>query len=130
MSRRLDADIDEWAQDVVANMNKSGFSGINTVEKLLKDPGLSTQGSRHRVLYWPKNRRIAKMSRVMHQIDKVSQIVLIISCGYLSNDDHTVFTKHNLAKCSSLGVRRFNELEKLAKIKLSQILMLRGLHFT
>ena len=122
MSRKLDGYISEWAQSIVLNIHKSGFSGISVVEKILRDPGISTTGSKHRVLWWPRNKNIAKMSRAMHQIDPIWQIVLIIDSGYMLNEDGTIFTKHDLAKNSSMGVRKFNESKKLAKQKLSKIL--------
>ena len=122
MSKRLDKDINEWAQNIVMNLHRSGFSGINVVEKILRDPGISTGGSKHRVLWWPKNKRIAKMSRAMHQIDPICQIVLVVDSGYVLTDDGRVFDKYMLAKYSSLGVRRFNEYLKKTKLKLSDIL--------
>jgi hypothetical protein len=112
MSRKLDGDISEWARDIVDSSHMSGFSGINVVEKILRDPGFSTGGSRHRVHWWPRTRNIAKMSKAMHQIDKLSQICLIIDSGYVLTDDGLIFDKHKLAKSSSLTVRRFNECRK------------------
>lgn len=122
MSRKLDGWIAEWAMSIVRDSRRSGYSGINVVERILRDPGISTRGSNHRVLWWPRNHRIAKMSKAMHQIDKVSQIVLIIDAGCIVNDDGTIFTKHDLARNSSVGVRRFNEMRKISKRKLSRIL--------
>ena len=118
---KLDTDITEWAEDMVNNCRKTEFSGINIIEKILRDPGISTMGSRHRVLWWPKNRRIARMSSAMHQIDIISRVCLIVKYGRIVEDDGTVFTKYNLAKNSSINVRRFNKITKNAKTKLREI---------
>lgn len=117
-ANRLDGLIAEWAEDVVNRCHLSGYYGINVVEKILRDPGRSTKGSQHRVLWWPRNKRTAKISKLMHQIDVVSQICLIVAHGGLLKDDGNVFTKHDLAKSSSVNVRRFNGLVKNAKSKL------------
>ena len=122
MSRKLDKDIEEWAADLMNNIHKCGFSGINAVEKILRDPGISTKGSNHRVHWWPKNRRISRMSKAMHQIDKISQICLIVDSRAIMSDDGNIFTKYDLAKNSSLEVRRFNDYRKKAKAKLSVVL--------
>lgn len=118
MGRRLDADIYEWAQSVVHDSDNSNLSGINVVERILRDPGRSSGDSPHRVHWWPKNRRIAKMSRLMHQVDKVSQLILIIDAGVIGTDDQATFDKYRLAKCSSISVREFNKMKKKAKAKL------------
>ena len=118
---KLDADITEWAEDMVNNCRKSEYSGINIVEKILRDPGITTQGSRHRVLWWPRNKRIARMSSAMYQIDIISRVCLIVQYGKMVEDDGTVFTKYNLAKNSSIGVRRYNKIVKKARTKLAQI---------
>ena len=122
MSRKVDGMIAEYVEDFARQLHKSGYSNINAVEKILRDPGFSTGGSQHRVLWWPRNRRVAKVSRAFHQIDNVSQAVVIIHFRGIMRDDGSVFTKHDLAKYSSVGVRRFNELRKKAKSKLSNIL--------
>ena len=121
MTRRIDGLLSEWAEDIVLNAHKSGFSGINVVEKILRDPGISTGGSRHKAHWWPRNKRIAMMSRAMHNIGHVSQIVLIIHYGRILKEDGTVFTKHDLAKTSSIGLRRFNEIRRKAVTKLQVI---------
>ena len=121
MSARIDGLISEWAEDVVNNCHKSGFSGINIIEKILRDPGISTSTSRHKVLWWPKNKRIAMMSRAMHRIDSISQVCLIIRYGRVVKSDGTMFTKYDLAKTSSIGVRKFNEIVRCSRNKLAEI---------
>ena len=122
MSRTLKADIDEWAKEMVRNAHKSGFSPINTFENLLRNPVLSTGGSKHRILYWHRNKRIARMSRAMHQIDKLSQILLIVDSGYLESDDKTVFTLENLRDHSTMKMHEIREIIRDAKQKLRKIL--------
>ena len=120
MSKKLEALIREWAEDVVLSSHKSGYYGINVVERHVRDPRTSEYKPGHRVLWWPKNNRIARMSSAVHCLDTVSQICLIVMYGRLLNDDGTVFDKYQLAKSSSLTVRRINELAKKAKKKLSE----------
>lgn len=114
--------IAEWAEDLVNNCHRSGYYGINTVEKILRDPGFSTKGGRDRILWWPRNKRIAEMSRHMHKIDPIPQICLIVWYGRVLNDDNTLFDKYQLARNSSLTVREINRYVKSAKIKLQEYL--------
>ena len=121
MSKRLDADIQEWAQSIVVDADRSGLSGINVVERILKDPGRSTDTSPHRVHWWPKNRRIAKMSRAMHIISNIEQVVLIVDSKEIFCDDGKVFTKYDLARhplYRSVSVRKYHEYRNQAKKKL------------
>ena len=128
MTKRIDGLISEWAEDVVNRCggvigkgHDEGFSGINIIEKILRDPGISTAGSRHAVHWWPRNYRISMMSRAMHKIDTISQVCLLVRYGRILKDDGNVYTKHDLAKDSSIEVRRFNDLVKKARIKLLEI---------
>ena len=114
--------ISEYVQDFMRNIHKSGFSGVNVVEKILSDPGFSTGGSQHRILWWPKTRRIAKVSRAFHHISPKERVIIIIHYKGILRDDHNIFTKHDLAKYSSIGVRRFDYYRRAAKSKLSRIL--------
>lgn len=119
---RIDDWIDEWAFHIVMNLHKSDFYGINVVEKILRDPGISTNGGRSKILWWPpRDRRVAKISRAMHQIDPISRVCLIIDTENLRDRDGKIFDKYALAKNSSVTVRRFNELTKNAKTKLRRI---------
>ena len=122
MSKRLNSLLAEWAEDKVRDASKSGFSGINVVEKLLRDPGRSTSGGGHRVLWWPRNKRLAKMHKAMHQIDSISQICLIVEHGSLRDSEGRVFDKKALVQNSSLTVRGFNDRVREARSKLQRIL--------
>ena len=119
---RIDSWLVEWAESVIEDTNSSCYSAINVVERILKDPGISTDQGAHRVLWWPKNRRVSKISRAAHQITPIDRVVLIVHYGHVLNDDKTRFTKHDLAQRSSIGVRRFNDIRKKAKSKLSRII--------
>jgi len=121
---KIEYDIMEWAQNVVNNSHKSGFYGINVVEKILRDPGMTTSSSGHKVLWWPKNKRIAAMSRAMHLLDPISVACLIVAYGKIIKPDGNLFTKHDLAKISKISVRKFNELTKKAKNDLRRILLI------
>ena len=125
MSRKLDKDIEEWAADLMNNIHKCGFSGINAVERILRDPGRSTKGSNHFVHWWPKNRRISRISKAMHQIDKISQICLIVSAGCIMKETEkgkTVFTEKDLKNKSSLTVEEIRERVTVSKRRLAEIL--------
>lgn len=119
---RIDSWLVDWAESVIDDTYKSNYSGINVVERILHDPGVATGQGAHRVLWWPKNRRVAKISKAAHQLTPIERICLIIHYGHVLNDDKTRFTKHNLATYSSIGVRRFNTIRKKAKTKLSKII--------
>lgn len=121
MSRKIDGLIAEWAEDVVNNCHKSGFSGINVVEKILRDPGISTSGAKHKILWWPRNRRIAKMSRAMHQIDDISQVCLIVKYGGMVKEDGSVFKEKDLIQNSTLTTREFRERIRSARMLLNKI---------
>lgn len=123
MDRRTEGMLIEWAEDVVNNCHKSGFYGINIVEKLLRDPGRSKNKTRSYILWWPRNRRIAKMSRLMHRLDPIAQICLVVKHGRPIRDDGNLYTKHDLARDSSVGVRKFNKITREAENKLSQTSM-------
>ena len=119
--KRIDALIAEWAEDVVMRSYESGFPGINVIERILRDPGIATGGSKHKVLFWHRNKRIAMVSRAMHRIDPIAQICLIVRYGGILKEDGTVYTKHDLVKESSLTLRRFNELVRSSRKQLQEI---------
>lgn len=114
--------LSEYVDDFMLSLHKSAYSGINAVEKILRDPGFSSGTSQHRVLWWPKNWRVSMVSKAMHQVGKIEQVVLIVHYRGIMNDDKTIFTKHDLAKCSSIEVRRFNDIRKKSRKKIAQIL--------
>lgn len=124
---KIDDDLTEWASDIVRTMHKSGLSGINIIEKILRDPGIASGRSRSKILWWPRNRRIAAISRAAHQIDPIGLVCLVVHYGKPMNkdfgkdDDGNIFTKHDLAKNSSVTVREFNEHRKKARNKIAEI---------
>lgn len=122
MSRKLDFWLKEWAQDVVRNMDRSGFSGINVIEKILRDPGVATGGSKHRVLWWPRNRRLAKIYRAMHRIPQRDQVCLVVEYGGIVKEDGNLYTKQEFSREVGIGVRKYNETVKKAKTKILEIL--------
>ena len=122
MGRKLDADILAWALDLMGFARRSGYSSINAVERILRDPGVSTGTSDHKVLWFPRNRRISKISKAMHQIDRIDQICLIVESGALMDDDNRIFTMKDLAKNSTLSVGSARDRAKKAKRKLNFII--------
>jgi hypothetical protein len=118
----LKDDIKEWAADVVRAANRSDYSGINPVEKILRDPGFATGGSKHCILWWPRNRRVARMYRAMHRIDTFSQICLIVESEQMVTEDGQIYDKKMFTKDQSISLRRFNEINRNSKSKLRCIL--------
>jgi len=120
--RRVDRWLGDWAESVIADTYKSYYSGINVVERILRDPGIATGKSQHKVLWWPKNRRVAKVSKAAHQLTPIERIVLIVHYGFVKNEDGTKFTKHDLAKTSSIDVSSFSSIRKTARKKIHELL--------
>lgn len=112
----------EWAESVIADSYKSNYSGINVVERILRDPGITTDLSQHKVLWWPKNHKVARVSKAVHQLTPIERIVLIVHWGHVLNDDGTRFTKKDLAQNSSISVSRYHDINGGARAKLSRIL--------
>lgn len=120
--RRVDRWLGDWAEAAMADSLASNFSGISVIERILRDPGIATGLNQHRVLWWPKNRRVAKVSRAAHQLSPIERIVLIVHYGFVKNDDGTRFTKKELAQNSSISVPRYHEIKKSARQKIADIL--------
>lgn len=121
MRSRVDSWLYEWAETECAAIHKSGYGGINVVERLLRDPG-GTQIAEHKILWFPKNRRVARVSKASHQLTPLERIVLIIDYGNIRRDDQKRFTLKDLARYSSVTVRRSRHIKKAAKQKMSKIL--------
>ena len=120
--RRIDRWLHDWAETVIEDANKSNLSGINTVEKLLKDPGIATDISQHKVLWWPKNRRVARISKAAHQLCSTEIVILVIHYGIVLNDDQSRLTKKDFAKVTGISVSRFHDIKRVARAKISTIL--------
>ena len=120
--RNLEFRLVEYCEDFVNTMHKSGFTGINVVEKLLHDPGISTQGSQHRVLWWPKNKRIAEMSRAFHYVIPLARACLIVEYGKILKDDGWILTKKEFCANSEYSCALFDVYIKHAKKQLRYIL--------
>jgi hypothetical protein len=120
---RLDFWIAEWAYDVIAQANRSQLSGINAVEKILRDPGISSGRSRDRVLWWPRNPRIAKMSAASHQLSPSERLCLVVHFGQPLKEDNNVLTDRDVAKVTNISVRDFKSHVRTGKKKLRNILM-------
>ena len=86
--RNLDSLLVEYCEHLVNTYHRCGYSGQNIIHRILKDPGISTQGSKHKILYWPRNKRIAKMSRAFHHLDAMQQICLIVRFGRIVDPDN------------------------------------------
>jgi len=100
--RNLESLLTEYFKHVIDTMHKSGFTGINVIEKLLHDPGISTQGSLHRVLFWHKNRRFARMSKALAQIPEEQHECLAVEYGQgVKIEDGQILTKKEY--CAHIG---------------------------
>jgi hypothetical protein len=120
--RRVDRWLTDWAESVIADTYRSDYSGINVVERILRDPGITTDLSQHKVLWWPKNKRVSWVSKAAHQLTPTERIILIIHYGHVLNDDGTRFTKKELAQNSSISTSRYLSIKGAARRKISRIL--------
>ncbi len=120
--RNLDSLLVEYCEHLVNVMDRSGFSGINIIEKILKDPGISTLGSKHRVLWWPKNKRIAKMSRAFHYVIPMARVCLVVEYGRALKEDGWILTKKEFCADAELSCALFDSYVKVAKKQLRYIL--------
>ena len=120
---KLDRWLTEWAEEQIYSADCCGYSGINIVERILRDPGRSTKGSRHKVLWWPRNYRVGRVSRAMHQIPVMSQLCLIVEFGKIVKPENgQVLEKHEFSINYGFGARKFDRYVRKAKNKLSRIL--------
>jgi hypothetical protein len=119
--QKIDRWLVEWADLEIAGTAESGFSGINVVEKLLRDPGVVSGQSKDKILWWPKNRRMSKMSKAMHQLDAIEKLILVVHYGFLPHEGRK-YTKFDLAKESSIDVDRFAQIRRKARKKLIKAL--------
>ena len=118
--QRIDRWLIEWAESVIAESANSNLSGINTVEKLLRDPGHTTGLSGHKVLWWPKNHRVAKISKAVHQINPVDRVILIIHYGYLPHEGRKM-TLRDLVRNSSLTMSEVRDRRRKARRKINNL---------
>jgi predicted DNA-binding WGR domain protein len=103
-------------------MHHSGYSGINVIEKNAKDPGISTYNSKHKIHWWPKNKRIARLSRAMHQMSSIRRSCLIVEYGRIVKEDGQLLTKQEFSKFVGLRPWEFDENIKLSRKMLKFIL--------
>jgi hypothetical protein len=118
---KIDSWLEEWAESVIEETYKSNYSGINSVERILRDPGVATAQGAHRVLWWPKNPRVAKISKAAHQLTPIEIVCLLVKYGHVMDDNQNRFTPEHLATHSSIGLRRFKSIIKQARAKLIEI---------
>ena len=110
MPDEIDADLTVWARDRVRTLHRSGYSGINIIEKILKDPGIATGGSRHRILWWPRSNRLARMSRAMHHVSQRGQVCLVVEYGEIVKpNDGRILTKQEFSRYLGISVKIFDK---------------------
>lgn len=118
--QRIDRWLIEWADDCIRRAYSSDLSSINVVEKLLRDPGMATGKSHDKVLFWHRNPRIAAVSKAMHQLDPISQIVLIVHYGFLPHEGRK-FTLNDLVRNSSLTMADCRDRRRKARRKINNL---------
>ena len=122
--RSLDSLLVEYCEHLVNTMDRCGYSRENIIHKILNDPGISTQGSRHRILWWPRNRRLYKMGRAFHHLDVLQQMCLIVQFGRIVDPDNgqivgpMTFSRDQ----PGMDLRKFNKNVWESKTILSRIL--------
>ncbi len=119
--QRIDRWLIEWAEDCIARTADSNLSPINVVEKLLRDPGMSTGKSQDKILFWHRNPRIAAVSKAMHQVDATSQVILIVHYGYLPHEGRK-YTMNDLVRESSLTLSECRNKRRKARSKINKII--------
>ena len=113
---KIDFDLMLWAEDQVNTMHRSGFHGMNIIYKILKDPGISTGGSRHRILWWPKSKRIARMSKAMHQVSQRGQLCLLVEYGKIVKlHDGQILEKAEFSRFMGFGCKCFDANVKISR---------------
>ena len=119
---KLDPLLKRWAENSISEAYKSGYSGINIIDKILHDPGISTQGSRHRIHWWPRP-KLAKIEKAMHQIPAMAQMCLIIEYGRLIDPKNgQIVTDQDFCKYEHMKMSKYREYILKAKRKLDHIL--------
>jgi hypothetical protein len=121
LSDNLDDSIREWADDQVKLM-LGGYSGINAVERILRDPGIASQISQHKILWWPKTRRIARISRASHHLRPIDRIVLMVDAGVVMNKEGKPLEPKEFCEETKGSVRKYGAYVKRAKQRLREIL--------
>jgi len=103
--------ISEWAHDLMrqADLADYGYSDVNVVERLLRDPGRAPRAE-SKVLWWPRNRGIAAVSRAAHCLTNLEQTVLVIHYKAVLTDDNKIYTKHNFLRDFGVELDRFNKI--------------------
>jgi hypothetical protein len=114
--------IAEWVIDTSERVHDSDYYGINVVERIIRDPGISQNKLNHWILWWPRNRRTYLVGKAMHQIPVVHQICLLVHYGGVRKADGSEYTKHDLVKDSSLTLRKFGDFVRSAEKSLVDIL--------
>ena len=113
---KIDADLTVWAREKVSTLHRSGYSGINIIEKILRDPGIATGGSRHRILWWPRSKRLAKMSRAMHRVSQRGQVCLVVEYGEIVKPNNgQILTKQEFSRYLGISVKIFDKNIKKAR---------------
>jgi hypothetical protein len=114
--------IADYIEEYVTEIHSSNYSGINTVEKILADPGVSTDGSQHRVLFWHKTHRMAKVSKAFHTLSPKERMLLVIHHGGVIHDDGSRFTEKDLIQSTSMTTRKLREYVRNAKKKVGRFI--------
>ena len=120
--KRFIYDLHKWAEDIADAADKTGFSSINIIEKILRDPGYSTKNSKHVVLWWYRNKHIAAMSKAMHQVPISMQICLVVEYGRILKGDGQILTKKEFCAKTGYSCALFDSYIRVSKKKLRGIL--------
>ena len=108
--------ISEWARDLMrqADLADYGYSDVNVVERLLRDPGRAPRAE-SKVLWWPRNRRIAAVSRAAHCLTNLEQTVILVHYKAIMDDDGKILTKQRLADITGVGLRKIDNIRRKAE---------------
>lgn len=120
---KLDSDLTMWAEDIVNTIHRTGYTKISVIERMVSDPGIATRGSKHRVLWWPRNKRIARISRAMHQVHPYGRLCVVVEYGRLvQSHNGQILTKKEFSRKKGHSCAFFDICVKEAKKKIRYLL--------
>ena len=108
--------ISDWAHDLMrqADLADYGYSDVNVVERLLRDPGRAPRAE-SKILFWHRNPRIAAVSRASRVLSNLEQTILLVHYKAVRNEDGSVMTKRQLARILGMDLRKINGLRSYSE---------------
>lgn len=123
MSDKLDEDIRLWASQVMHSvLEATGYSPLNAVERICRDPGIAHFKQEHKCLWWPWGWRVARIHKAAHQLTVMERVCLIMNAGVILDDDGKQLTVKEFCRICKGRESKFPAYVNRAKGKLKKIL--------